>query len=280
MKKIITVIVIMVMFIGVSISQVYDDIYFRPSDFKKEIKKNKIVIKSDTIDTISIPGYIDYIDNSSEYNYTNRIKRFHNSNYIYTTDYYNDIYFLNSSMWITPLWKTQYWFNIQYGFYGYNNWYYRYYNPWYHNHNNWYYNSYNYSHYNYYSYYNHNHNYKKDYKKDNYWERTYNESVRRSSYTTSTRTNRSSVVNTTSRSTYTPSTNRTTTNNRNSYTPSTNRSSYTSPTNRPSTTNRSSYTPSTPPSTNRSTYTPSSGSTNRGSTNNNPSNRGTTSGRR
>lgn len=74
----------------------------------------------------------------SDYEYAQRIKRFHNPKYTITIadPGYNDIYFLDDNYWnvsvdgiyatITPTWNNPAWWDYRYSPYGYNNWAWRY----------------------------------------------------------------------------------------------------------------------------------------------------------
>ena len=125
-----------------------------------DTKKNKsLIIDKDTVyllsemndsialaeetDSIAEDGYYlnDFNGGKTEYEYAERIRRFHNPKYtIHISDpQYTDIYFLDdnywnvyvdgSYAWVTPTWTNPFWDNYFWRPYSYNSWYWR--NSWY-----------------------------------------------------------------------------------------------------------------------------------------------------
>ncbi|MDR2840721.1 MAG: hypothetical protein LBV75_05600, partial [Paludibacter sp.] len=149
--------------------EVIDDIYFTPSDAKKEVKKDSktadkqnttykngakkiIFVERDTTDAyVAIAedsvevdkGYYlnEFEGTESDYEYAERIRRFHNPKYtVFISDpNYNDIYFLDNNYWnvyidgssayVTPSFSNPYWFDYMYRPYNYSSWAWR--NSWY-----------------------------------------------------------------------------------------------------------------------------------------------------
>lgn len=181
MKAYISSIVFAVLAInGLHAQQSFDDVYFKPSEARKEVMKvtsqkqakpnykngareiiyiqdsdtsilvtagDSLYLLSEMNDSLYLGGneqpeeegyYLNGFEgNSSQYEYAERIRRFHNPRYsIHISDpQYTDIYFLNSNdwnvyvdgsyAWVTPTWTNPFWDNYFWRPYSYNSWYWR-----------------------------------------------------------------------------------------------------------------------------------------------------------